>query len=141
MMDENTEELIVAESITEVIPTELNDGQLLHMIGICDQYAKQQKLLSEKLSSGILQLLQARKNTLVSMDAIRENFDPCLHLEKNSENGDIDLIDDGNTIDALLMFSALPPPSLRRAQKLFSESIRITLQLVSTINEIDLETH
>lgn len=140
-MDENVEELIVAESMTENIPVELDDVQVLHMIGICDQYAKQQKLLSEKLSSGIFQLLQARKNTLVSMDAIREDFDAGLHLKKNSENGDLDLTDDGNTIDALLMFSALPPPSLRRAQKLFLESIKITLQLVSIINEIELETH
>lgn len=140
-MDENVEELIVAESVIEKISVELDDVQLLRMIGICDQYAKQQKLLSEKLSSGIFQLLQARKNTLVSMDAIREDFDSCLHLKTNSENGDIDLADDGNTIDALLMFSALPPPALRRAQKLFLESIKITLQLVSTINEIELETH
>jgi hypothetical protein len=121
----------------------LDDEQLLRIMAICDQYARQQKLLAEKLSTGIFQLLQARKNGSISVEDIRQDFDPSLHLEDDDEGGSMKLIeiDEGMTTDTLLMFSALPPPALRRAQKTFIDSLKIALDLISTIHELELETH
>ena len=123
------------------MPVDLDDDQLLRIMTICDQYAEQQVLLSAKLSSGMFQILQARKNSSVSAYAIREDFDSCLSLGSNDETGLVELIDNGDTNDSLLMFSALPPPALRRAQKLFLESLKIAVGLAATIAELELETH
>jgi hypothetical protein len=121
--------------------TELGDEQLLCVLTLCDQYATDQKLLGEKLSSGLFQILQARKNSPVSVDNVREDFDSIRHLVHDKETGAVKLADDGNLNDCLLMFSALPPPALRRAQNLFAESLQIAIKLAATMNEIDLETH
>lgn len=123
------------------MPAELADEQLLRVLTICDQYAQQQKMLGEKLSSGIFQILQARKNVSISSDNIRQDFDSCLYLINNDEKGCLELWDGGDTNDALLMFTALPPPALRKAQKLFIESVKIALELVTTVTELELETH
>lgn len=120
---------------------ELGDDQLLNVLTLCDQYATDQKLLSEKISSGLFQILQARKNSAISVNDIREDFDSVRHLVHDGETGSVKLTDDGNLNDCLLMFSALPPPALRRAQTLFTESLQIAIKLAATMNEIDLETH
>jgi hypothetical protein len=118
-----------------------DDDQVLRIMTICDEYATQQKLLGDKLSSGMFQLLQARKNSAVSVDNIRQDFDSCLSLTTDSETGKIELLDDGEANESLLMFSALPPPALRRAQTLFKDSIRIAVELMATIHLLDLESH
>jgi hypothetical protein len=121
--------------------TDLGDEQLLSVLTLCDQYATDQKLLGEKLSSGFFQILQARKNSAVSVDNIREDFDSIRHLVPDNETGAVKLTNDGNLNDCLLMFSALPPPALRRAQIFFAESLQIATKLAATISEIELETH
>jgi hypothetical protein len=120
---------------------ELGDDQLINVLSLCDQYATNQKLLGEKLSSGLFQILQARKNSAVSVDNIRQDFDSIRHLEHDNETGAMKLTDEGNFDDCLLMFSALPPPALRRAQNLFTDSLQIAIKLAATLNEIDLEAH
>jgi hypothetical protein len=121
--------------------TDLGDEQLLSVLTLCDQYATDQKLLGEKLSSGLFQILQARKNSAVSVVNIREDFDSIRYLVPDNETGAVKLTNDGNLNDCLLMFSALPPPALRRAQIFFAESLQVATKLAATISEIELETH
>ena len=137
VLDDEPSQVVLDDEPSQVV---IDDEQLLRVMTVCDQYAQQQKLLAAKLGAGIFQLLQARKNGSVCVDDIRQDFDCCAYLMNNEETGFLELQDDGNN-DALLMFSALPPPALRRAQKLFMESIKISLQLMSSINELELETH
>ena len=119
----------------------LDDDQVLRIMTLCDQYATQQKLLGDKLSSGMFQLLQARKNSSVSVDNIRQDFNSCICLVNDSETGKSELLDDGKANEPLMMFTALPPPALRRAQILFKDSIRIAVELMATAQELDLESH
>lgn len=123
------------------MPSDLADEQLLRVLTLCDQYAQQQKILAAKLSSGIFQILQARKNASISAENIRQDFDSSFYLMNNDEVGSVELINDGNTNESLLMFTALPPPALRTAQKLFIESIQIAVELVATITDLELEMH
>lgn len=120
---------------------ELGDEQLLRALTLCDQYARHQKQLVEKLSSGLFQILQARKNGSISVDNIRQDFDAVRHLVHDNETGTVRLTEDGNHNDCLLMFSALPPPALRRAQDCFADSLQIAIKLAAITNELELETH
>lgn len=121
--------------------TELGDDQLLCVLSLCEEYAVHQKLIGEKLSSGLFQILQARKNSTVSVNNIRQDFESSCYLEHDNETGAMKLTEDGNFNECLLMFSALPPPALRRAQNLFMDSLQIAIKLAATLNKIDLESH
>lgn len=119
---------------------ELADEKLLSVLTVCDEYARSQKLLGDKLSSGMFQILLARKNDSISVNDIRQDFDSRIRLTVDQKTGIGSLVDDGESIDSLLMFSALPSPALRRAQKSFSDSLDIVIKLLATINQLQPET-
>lgn len=119
---------------------ELCDEKLLSVLSECDEYAKSQKLLGDKLRSGIFQILLARKNDSISVDVIRQDFDSRIRLLIDQKTGIGSLTDDGDAIDSLLIFSALPSPALRRAQKTFSDSLDIVIKLLATVNRLLPET-
>ena len=118
---------------------ELCDEKLLFVLTVCDEYARSQKLLGDKLSSGIFQLLLARKNDTISVNDIRQDFDSRIRLLVNEKTGIGSLIEDGDAIDSLLIFSALPSPALRRAQKSFADSLDIVIKLIKTVNQLQPE--
>jgi hypothetical protein len=117
---------------------ELDDSSILFILRNCDSYATGQLKLSNYLSSGIFQLTQAKKNGIsLSADDVREEIDPCVALTVSTDDGSfaLDVISDQK--EALLMFSGLPPPALKRAQSHFKEAIKSIIELANTAAAIN----
>ena len=128
-----------------------SDGDLLGLVDRCEQYATLQSALAKKLSAGIFQLAQARKHgkmTLSADDISREDFDARMFIDPSSSNssnandppmGDEKkpAVEVGDRMESLMMFSALPPPALRRAQELFVDAVQIVAAMATNVREID----
>ena len=116
-----------------------SDKDILSVLGKCHIYAQKRIELSEKLSAGFFQLAMARKNgkLRLSADDVREDFDSHVRIaEDNTENFQLIESERGTSKYDLMMFSALPPPSLHRAQDSFIESLEILISLAITMNKI-----
>lgn len=127
-----------------------SDGELLGLLDRCEKYATLQTALAKKLSAGIFQLAQARKHrkmTLSADDISREDFDARMFIQANGgssgsnktqimDNGTA-AVEVGDRMESLMMFSALPPPALRRAQELFVEAVQIAATMATNVREID----
>ena len=124
-----------------------SDSKVLDLLDACESYAGLRTELAQKLSAGIFQLAQARKHgkmTLSADDVSREDFDARLVLETNSSStsssiGEISVVEHGGDakMDSLMMFTALPPPALRRAQALFEDATRVAAVLAQRVRDID----
>jgi hypothetical protein len=135
---------------SELLETK-SDGNLLGLVDRCEKYATLQSALAKKLSAGIFQLAQARKHgkmTLSADDISREDFDARMFIDASSGNSGsakTSPMDDetqtavevGDRMESLMMFSALPPPALRRAQELFVEAVQIAATMATNVREID----
>ena len=121
---------------------ELDDSSVLFMLRSCDSYATGQLKLSNYLSSGIFQLTQAKKNGItLSANDVREDIDPCIALTNSTADGSfaLDVVSDQK--DALLMFSGLPPPALKRAQTHFKEAVKSIVELANIAAAINSRQH
>ena len=126
------------------------DQTILSLVEKCDKYAHLRVELAKKMSAGIFQLSQARKHGKLSLsgdDISREDFDARMFLDeipkennKDNHNG-VQVVEEGDPMDSLMMFTALPPPSLRRAQCLFTEAVKIAVEMASVVRDIDLDLH
>jgi hypothetical protein len=116
-----------------------SDEEILSILGKCNSYAEKRVELSKKLSAGFFQMAMARKHGKLSLSAddLREDFDARVRVEIVDESG-FRLIEDEQQTqsDDLVMFSALPPPALRRAQGSFVDSLTLLLSLAELANSI-----
>jgi vacuolar-type H+-ATPase subunit D/Vma8 len=120
-----------------------SDEEILSVLGKCNSYAEKRVELSKKLSAGFFQMAMARKHGKLSLSAddLREDFDARVRVEV-VDGGGFRLIEDElqTQSDDLVMFTALPPPALRRAQGSFVESLQLLLSLAELTNSIRDET-
>ena len=129
---------------------EKEDGQILSLLEKCDKYANMRVELAKKMSAGIFQLSQARKHGKMSLsgdDISREDFEARMFMNDTPKEDDehnhkgLQLVEVGDPMDSLMMFTALPPPALRRAQCLFTEAVKIAAEMASLVRDIDLDLH
>ena len=128
---------------------EKDDGQILSLMEKCDKYANLRVELAKKMSAGIFQLSQARKHGKLGLsgdDISREDFDARMFMNETPKEDEhnhqgFHIVEVGDPMDSLMMFTALPPPALRRAQCLFTEAVKITAEMASLVRDIDLDLH
>jgi hypothetical protein len=126
-----------------------SDKHVLELMDACESYAGLRVELAQKLSAGMFQLAQARKHgkmTLSADDVSREDFEARLVLgavsssgsSSSSSSGGLAVVENsGDGMDSLMMFTALPPPALRRAQALFADATRVAAALAQRVRDID----
>jgi len=125
-----------------------SDKHVLELMDACESYAGLRVELAQKLSAGMFQLAQARKHgkmTLSADDVSREDFEARLVLgavsssgSSSSSGGGLAVVENsGDGMDSLMMFTALPPPALRRAQALFADATRVAAALAQRVRDID----
>ena len=86
----------------------------------CEAYVSAQARFGQKLSAGLFKLTQASKNgsSYNSVEDCRLEIEPTMMVDGDA------LVPTGESIEPLLMLSALPPPQLRLAQADFMDALK-----------------
>ena len=115
----------------------MEDEQLLAVVQDCDAYIVAHARFAKKFSSGVFNLTKAAKhgNSFASVGNCRLDIEPTLMMLDNNT-----LVHTGESVDSLLMLSALPHPQLRQAQTEFTDALRDTLVLAELARRINRRT-
>lgn len=114
----------------------LANADVLVVLEDCEAYVSAQARFAQKLSAGLFKLTQASKNgsSYASVENCRLEIEPTLMVEGDA------LVLSGESIEPLLMLSALPPPQLRQAQVDFTDALREAVVLSKLAIRINRRT-
>jgi len=112
--------------------------RLMNVLLSVDRYAKLRKTYSDEVSIGYFRLLQARSNRTSSINAVenlRFDIDATVTIDKCNDDVD-ELHNKTDNFDSIYLFSAMPPPTLKAAQRNFQNAIELAQLLLNETEAI-----
>lgn len=114
--------------------TTLSDADFLSVLELTEKYSELQKKLASEMSQAFFLFAQARKaGVRLSPSDTRSEFDAKYRLDELE--GEFSCYSD-NKDDPIMLFSALPPPPLKKAQKHFQDALSDIVTLACHINSL-----
>lgn len=121
-----------------------SNEELMNILLATERYIELRPALCQELSNGFFRLSQSRSNRSARVNDtndVRFDLDPTIFLDEDfslNDSVDLQIEDKASSIptDSIYLISAMPPPSLRKAQKHFRESLFLLVQQSKEIQNI-----
>ena len=111
------------------------DEKMIAMLTDCDQFITDQKDLSKSLSDGFIFMKRCKVNgnsTMFGIDDIREDIDPSVTCDNIDSTPSLLSKNKGE----IYLFSALPAPTLRKAQDRFISTLPIINRMAEAARKV-----